>query len=299
MNFTVWGLSGTLHTSGGLEVNDAAERLWYWVSEIDSACNRFRADSEISHINATSGPHTLSPTLTRALIAAKRAYDISEGACDPTILTSLEMWGYDKDFALLGEIASSELGDPSPGPSPGFERIHFDPTTSSVNLEPGVRLDLGSSAKALLADLVVADLRDRGGVCVEVGGDVALSGTGPEGPWVIGVSDSLTITGSEPRVAMSAGALATSSTRVRAWTRGERRVHHIIDPSTGYPADGPFVSATVSATDCVSANALSTAALIWDETGPFRIAQGGSAARLVRRDGTLVFVGGWPNEEDS
>jgi thiamine biosynthesis lipoprotein len=288
-------MSGSVHTSGGLNLADAEERLWFWVGEIDRACNRFRPDSEISRLNATPGVHRVSPTLSLALRAATRAYDISSGACDPTILSSLEAWGYDRDFTQL----ATEGEVPSPTPAPGFERAHFDPATSTVSLEPGVRLDLGASAKALLADLVVTDVSERGGVCVEVGGDVALAGAGPEGPWVIGVSDSLTITGHEPRVAMTAGALATSSTRVRSWTRQSLPVHHIIDPATGRPAEGPFVSATVSATDCVSANALSTAALIWGEDAPFRIAQGGSAARLVKRDGTLVLVGGWPQEETS
>lgn len=297
MRFTLWGMSGSLHTSGDLALADAEDHLWHWAGELDTTCNRFRPDSEISRINARGGFQELSPTLTRALDAADRAFTLSEGACDPTVLSSLEAWGYDQNFDDLGD--APRLAPREVEPAPGWPRAHFDAERAVLDLEPGVRLDLGASAKALLADLVVADLAPFGGVCVEVGGDVALAGAGPDGPWVIGVSDSLVITGREPRVAIDAGALATSSTRVRTWRNEIREVHHIIDPATGYPADGPFVTATVSARDCVSANALSTATLIWGEDAPFRIAQGGSAARLVRRDGTLELVGGWPNEEES
>ena len=45
------------------------------------------------------------------------------------------------------------------------------------------------------------------------------------------------------------------------------------------------------------ANAFATAALFWNEDAGYHIAQAGWSARLVRRDGTLEFVGGWPEDE--
>jgi thiamine biosynthesis lipoprotein len=134
-------------------------------------------------------------------------------------------------------------------------------------------------------------------VVVELGGDVAVRGTGPQGPWAIGVSDTLVVTGDEPRVTFGHGGIATSSTATRTWRAGARTVNHIIDPRTGLSAHGVYSTATVSASDCVVANAFATAALLWDEEASYHIAQAGWSARLVRRDGSLDFVGGWPDHE--
>jgi thiamine biosynthesis lipoprotein len=164
-------------------------------------------------------------------------------------------------------------------------------------LEAPCQLDLGASAKALVVDLVADDVAPSGGVVVELGGDVAVRGEGPQGLWAIAVSDSLVLTGHEPRITLRHGGIATSSNATRTWRVGERTVNHIIDPRTGYSASGAYTTATVSASDCVTANAFATAALLWDEDASYHIAQSGWSARLVRSDGSLEFVGGWPDDE--
>jgi hypothetical protein len=45
------------------------------------------------------------------------------------------------------------------------------------------------------------------------------------------------------------------------------------------------------------ANAFATAALLWNEDASYHIAQAGWSARLVQRNGSLEFVGGWPQDE--
>ena len=229
-----------------------------------------------------------------ALAAAQRAYKLSEGLCDPTILTSLETLGYDRDYDTLGVIDDGEL---TLHPAPGFASLGFDETARVVHKTPHWRIDLGASAKALVADLVSADVALHGGVIVEIGGDVSARGRGHEGPWVVGIASSLAITGNEPRIALENGAIATSSNSVRTWRRGNQVVGHIIDPRTGASAQTPFAAASVIDADCVSANAFATAALLWGEDAAWHIAQAGRAARLVRLDGSVELVGAWPREE--
>jgi thiamine biosynthesis lipoprotein len=145
--------------------------------------------------------------------------------------------------------------------------------------------------------LVANDVAPGGGVVVEIGGDVNARGRGPEGPWVIGIAETLIITGDEPRITLKDGAVATSSNEVRTWRRGENLVGHIIDPRTGRSAQSPYAAATVIDADCVAANAFATAALLWGEDAALHIAQAGRSARLVRHDGTVEIVGAWPREE--
>jgi thiamine biosynthesis lipoprotein len=294
MNFSIWGLSGSLHTEGDNQLPFAEDRLHFWLDIIDRTCNRFRADSELSRLNGADGDVTLSDGFVRALVAARRASELTGGLCDPTILTSLEALGYDRDYDALGVLEDTRV---ELRPAPGFAALHFDEMSRTVHKTPDWRIDLGASAKALVTDLVADDVAPTGGVIVEIGGDVSARGRGPEGPWVIGVATTLTITGLEPRIALENGAVATSSNTVRTWRRGEKVIGHIIDPRTGASAASPFAAATVIDADCVSANAFATAALLWGEDAAWHIAQAGRSARLVRHDGSVEFVGAWPREE--
>jgi len=297
VNFSVWGLSGTLSTQFDEHAPFAHERLWHWIDQFDEACNRFRPDSEISRLNARPGaPVEVSDVFVRCLEAGLRSARLTDGLCDPTVLEALLALGYDRDYDLVSNVVAHTR---APQPSPGIDAIELDRDRRSVTLRPGCTLDLGASAKALLADVVADELAPLGGVVVEIGGDVALRGRGPNGPWVVGVSDKLTLRGDEPRVSQDGGGIATSSTTARVWRSSDATLNHIIDPRTGQCASGPYATATVSAESCVVANAFATAALLWDEDASYHIAQAGWSARLVRRDGSVEFVGGWPEEQKS
>ena len=293
MNFSIWGMSGSLTTQHPESLAFAEQRLWHWIDAVDATCNRFRRDSEISRLNAhAGGTVAISETLELALDAALASAAMTDGLCDPTVLPALLALGYDRDYDELARRGAH--APPSPTPAPGVSAIQLDRVNHRVTLAPGCQLDLGASAKALVADRVADELAAHGGVVVEIGGDVAARGTSNDGPWVIAVSDSLTITGREPRIAVTNAGVATSSRSTRTWRAGESLANHVIDPRTGSFADGPYATATVSANSCVTANAFATAALLWGEDAGYHIAQSGWSARLVRNDGSVEFVGGWP-----
>ncbi len=294
MKFEVWGLTGTLVTQYERDASFAQERLWSWIDRIDAACNRFRPDSEIARVNAAnSSTFVVSETFATCLNAALASATLTNGLCDPTVLEALCAIGYDRDFDA---IAPSTRALAPSQPSPGLNAIEFDPASRRLRLAHGCRLDFGASAKALVADAVADELAVRGGVVVEIGGDVALRGSGPEGPWAVAISDRLELHGNEPRVSLQSGGIATSSITARTWRMNGRVMNHIIDPRTGDCASGPYATASVSAQSCVIANAFATAALLWGEDAGYRIGQSGWSARLVRRDGRVEFIGGWPED---
>jgi FAD:protein FMN transferase len=290
-------MSGTLATERDDQRAFAEQRLWHWLQEIDQSCNRFHADSELSRLNAR-GEATISATFERALQAGLYAYEVTGGLCDPTVLPALMVLGYDVDYEelLTREGAGVIFPVETPVPSVGLPGISLDVASHRVTLAQGCQVDLGASAKALAADLIAEDVARSGGVLVEIGGDVAMRGEGPHGSWAIGVSDILEITGNEPRVTLTNGGVATSSIAARTWHVEGRSLHHIVDPRTGTCAGGPYVTATVSAESCVRANAFAIAALLWGEDAGYYVAQGGCAGRLVRVDGSVDFVGGWPED---
>jgi thiamine biosynthesis lipoprotein len=291
-------MSGTVATQNPSDEADALDVVHRWIVAFDRAANRFRPDSELSVINSgEGGTFELSPLLHRCFQSARRASDLTQALCDPTILNALEALGYDRDYDEMMREGALRRSTSAPAPGPMSWRV--DPVENLLSVQPGVRFDLGASAKALFADIVLDEISSRGGALVEIGGDVALRGSGPEGPWVIGVATSLHISGQEPRISLADGALATSSRTTRSWSLENDTVNHIIDPRTGQCANGPYVVSTVAAADCVSANALSTAALLWNDDAPLHLVESGAAARLVREDGTIELVGGWTREESA
>ena len=148
MKFEIWGLTGTLTTEHEAQMDEATNRLWYWLDAVDASCNRFHDDSELSQLNECHGETVaISPTLELALSAALRAAEVTGDLVDPTVLPALLALGYDRDFDELGHGDSilEHMAVPSMGPS----AIHLDLDEHTVMLDPPCRLDLGASAKAL------------------------------------------------------------------------------------------------------------------------------------------------------
>lgn len=283
-------------------LQDAMAAVMNWLAQLDLAASRFRADSEISRLNAAGGvPTRVTPLLARVIAVALDVAAITDGIVDPTVGSAMNTIGYDRDF---DEVARAELRSAraQPAPAPGWHSVQLDRDSGVVTLGRGVQLDVGSSAKAFAAD-ETAELAEReieAGVLVNLGGDIAVAGTPPEDGWRVRVTDhhASTADAAGQTIAITAGGLATSSTTVRAWSVAGVPMHHIVDPRTGLPA--PVVWRTVSATGptCVAANAASTAAIVLGAGAAPWLRRHGFPARLVAHDGRVLHLGGWPEDGD-
>ncbi len=270
-----------------------------FLEEMDAAASRFRADSELSRINASpEGDVEVSPLLARAISEALRGAHLTGGAVDPTVGMAVRLSGYDTDFAAVqadgGPIALVVER------IPGWRAVRFHEPTRTLWLPRGVELDLGSTAKALASDLAASAAlaaAGGGGVLVNLGGDIAVAGEAPADGWPIQVSEDsgAAITKGEETIAITDGGVATSSTSMRRWTRGGVVLHHIIDPATGLPAGGPWRTATVVAGSCVDANIASTAAIVMGDSAAGWLDEHMLPARLVGRDGAIHCTSHWPN----
>jgi thiamine biosynthesis lipoprotein len=268
------------------------------VRAIDETCSRFREDSEISALQRNAGRETrVSPLLMLALGAALRGARLSGGAVDPTVGSAVRSIGYGGDFAGVAlDGAPLRL---VVTPVPGWQRIRLDERAHSAFIPEGIELDLGSTAKALASDLAAtaALTAMRGaGVLVSLGGDIAVGGEPPEGGWGVQAADDsdAAISDDGETIAVRAGGVATSSTTVRCWWRGGVALHHIVDPATGLPAQGPWRTVTVVAADCLDANIAATAAIVRGEAALEWLDRLYLPSRLVTNGGEVVRVGGWP-----
>jgi len=279
------------------------------LAQIDAACSRFRADSELEVANHASGHLVVvGPLLAEAIEVALRAARITEGDVDPTVGAAMQAVGYDRDFEEIRSPGARSSGirstaGPTVGgtPAPGWQLVSFDRRWGTLRLPAGVHLDLGATAKALAADRAArrAQAEVGGGILVSLGGDLATAGEPPGPGWLVRVTD---WHGSGPgapgqTVKLESGGLATSSTTVRRWSQGGRDRHHILDPGTGLPAPVVWRTVSVAAASCVDANIASTAAIVRGQSSPAWLSENGLPARLVRPDGSVTVVGGWPVEQ--
>ena len=260
---------------------------------VDGACSRFRPDAEIALLHRRPGTWVpIGPVLFDALECALQVAEETAGAVVPTVGTCTERLGYDRDFA---QMAPDGVDVVTTAPAPDWRLLELDERAQAARLAPGVRLDLGATAKALAADRIAALVAGLGtGVVVSLGGDVAVAGEPPAGGWSIGVGAESGAAGADEVVALSSGGLATSSTRLRSWRRGGRRLHHIVDPRTGDSAPATWDLVTVVAPSCVEANAAATAGVVWGDEAPDRLSARGLAARLVDGEGAVTRTPGWP-----
>ena len=270
---------------------------------IDLACSRFRTDSELSLANRRAGATVpIGALLERAVRVALRGAELTEGRLDPTLGLALEHAGYDRSWELM------ELTGPAGRATESqalIARRHrawraVRVSAGALRVPRGIRLDLGATAKALAAENACQAVHERlgGGVLVALGGDIATAGAAPDGGWQVHVTDDHRGGPAAPgqRVSLTAGGLATSSTVARRWTRRGRPMHHIIDPETGAPAVTRWRTVSVAAGDCVDANIASTGALLCGDAAPSWLSQRGLPARLVEQAGTVLTLGGWPQD---
>ncbi|HEX6355858.1 FAD:protein FMN transferase [Actinophytocola sp.] len=291
----VWSTSASVVVTEPDLLAPARELVEAELAAVEVACSRFRRDSELARAERLGRPVTVSPLLAELVGAALASAEISDGDVDPTLGADLARLGYDRDIAEIEP-------DGPPVPVPIRRAVSWRDVSlagRTLTVPPGVRLDLGATAKALTADRCARLVTERlgTGVLVELGGDIATAGDGPAGGWTIHVQDRPI----DPPVTVrvTAGtAIATSSTVSRTWHRGGRLLHHVLDPRTGMPSSRVWRSVTVAADRCVIANTHSTAALVRGTQAMTVLGRSGVAARLVDNHGNVHEVGGWPSTQE-
>jgi FAD:protein FMN transferase len=272
------------------------------LAAFDRACSRFREDSELSEVNAAGGrPVATSPLLIECIAAALRAAQLTDGDVDPTVGGALIALGYDRDFEA-GASRAATAGTVRIAEVPGWHTVALDADAGTVQVGPGVTLDLGATAKALAADRAAAAAGRvaRCGTLVSLGGDIATAGAAPQGGWRIRVTDDHRAGVDAPGqwISIRSGGLATSSVAVRRWSTASGIAHHLVDPATSQPAAGGLRTVSVCAASCLDANIASTAAIVRGRRAACWLSSLGLPSRLVGDDGAVRHLAGWPPEGD-
>lgn len=264
----------------------------------ETALTRFDAQSELSALNRAAGqPFPSSQLLFDVVETALHYAELTDGTFDPTLLHQIERLGYRRTFSEIERAGGAEAAGGPIEPGGHWRLVALDRTRRSITLPDEAGIDLGGIAKGMAVDAALLRLRERGvqTAMVNAGGDLAVLGLPPRSDaWPVGV---LEVPGEV--VPLQRGALATSGVAKRHWRQGEAHRHHLLDPSTGYPADTALQSATVVAATCAEADvAAKTAFLRGAAAGADFLVEHRLAGLLVPVDGPVQRVGSWPKPSE-
>jgi FAD:protein FMN transferase len=246
--------------------------------------------SPLGRINeqlATTERFSVAPAVLPLIERAQELALRTDGLFDPAIGGLVRTWGFHGDTPTTPPNAEAIEALLAQRPSMADIEINGI-TLRSTN--PAVLLDFGGFAKGHGVDVAIERLRELGieHAIVNAGGDLRAIGRRGDRPWRIGIRDPR-----GPEILASVEmetdeALFTSGDYERYFEHEGVRYHHILDPRTGYPAEGA-TSATVIHANGAYADAAATALFV---AGPERWLEIARAlelehAMLIDAEGTV------------
>jgi len=285
------GGSGSIMVVGGSEslVTELVELAF----ECERRWSRFLPYSDLSRINWAEGrPVEVSPLTVSLIEAMVEGSELTGGQFDPTLLPDLLALGYRESVVNSRRVTSLPASAQSPGDLLG---VHIEGTT--VTAPKGTTLDAGGIGKGFAADLVCERGMAAGawGVMAEIGGDIVVAGRAPEGvAWSLAIEDSFDTDARRDYVRIAAGAIVTSSQRIRRFDTPGGPRHHLIDPSTHDSASTKVQTVTVIASTGARAETLTKPGFLRDTIAYLQwLPTVGAAGLVINDDGVALASGNW------
>lgn len=288
--------------------SERARALWATIddtlNEIDRAVNPEIASSDLARWNALTVQNGESERLQVSKITydilclARQVYEATQGAYNPAVGTSVDLWGFTPRFLQADYVPSKayDRADPTkelPADKyvqafrslarfdsvrtitetiDGSEVYYVTKPDVSVTVDGvayAMTLDLGGIAKGYAADRV-RDLLEQAGVSygyVSVGtSSIALlkspqrfAGSRVKEDWSVGIKDPFDPTREYLNAYAHDAGLSTSGDYERYYEIDGVRYCHMIDARTGRPITGDLHTVSVFAPQAAYADALSTA----------------------------------------
>ena len=265
---------GTYYNIRYESTEDHHDSIQAVLKAVDQSLSMFNSNSVISKVNRNDCV-VLDSLFITMFNEAQTISQLSNGAFDITVAPLVNAWGFGKNTAL-GDEAKRLLGKKAQIDSiktfVGYDKVHLVNHCLQKD-EERITLDASAIAKGYACDIVANTLRNLEceNLLVDIGGEVVLQGVNDKGQaWKVGISkpknngEGMDNTLQEV-IASTNLCMATSGNYLQYYIVGNERRSHTIDPRTGYPVEHSLLSATVSASSCMRADALATACMVLGE----------------------------------
>ncbi len=242
---------------------------------IDASLSIYQPGSLISKFNASPDGVEMDAHFARIIERSLQIYRETGGLSDITVYPLVRAWGFGVKAAdampdsatihqLLACVGSDKL------------QVRGRRLLKSI---PCLQIDVNGIAQGYSVDVVAGFLETRGirNYMVEIGGEIRTRGLKRPGnePMKIGIETPSATEFETPviREVISIGdaAVTTSGSYRKFREAGGMRLSHIIDPKTGFPVQREIISATVVASEAVTADGFDNALLAAGIPGAFEI----------------------------
>ena len=255
----------------GDNAEEALESVEKEIEYLDSLLSTGDENSEIFALNQ-SGSAILSDVSAYLFERSCEIYDLSGGAFNPMIYPIVEAWGFpSENYHVLNQDEIDAIL-----PLTDISKVTYDKDTHQIQFElDGMAIDFGGIAKGYTSDRIKAILEDYGitSALINLGGNVYVRGLKPNGnQWKIAIQDPYETDdyGSDDYQSYdyigifnaSDCVVITSGGYERYFDENGVRYHHILDPSTGVPANSGLISVSIISDDGTLADGLSTSLFV-------------------------------------
>lgn len=261
-------LSGRLHTPYHIkyaytvpldEEIDAQLKYFYHLF------NAFDSTSVISQVNQNKDVEVDS-LFQRVFNKAMEVAELTGGAYDVTCAPMINLWGF--GFSRKDSVTPEHID--SIRQFVGYKKVRLE-GNRVVKDDPRLIMNFSSLADGTVCDMVAQELEKKGvqDYLVEFGGEMRMKGVNPEGKdWRLGITkptDDATGINQELEQVVSFPipvGMATSGNYRNFYIKDGRKYAHTIDPRLGCPVQRDILSATIVASDGMTADAFATAFMV-------------------------------------
>lgn len=247
------------------QASEAANEALDLIDRLEDQLTVYRDTSEVSRLNqkAADAAVPVAKNLFDLFVLCARLSAETEGAFDITTGALIKAWGF---FRRAGRVPS--LGERREVlERTGMRHVELNAQEQTVRFQrPGLEINLGSIGKGYALDQCVDVLHGCGIRSALLHGghsSVYAMGTEPgsSAGWAIGVRHPSKQDCRLGVIRLRDRALATSSASFQHLQYNGRKLGHLLDPRTGWPAES-MASVTVVAPSAAEADALATAFFI-------------------------------------
>ena len=214
----------------------ASAAAWAEMARLEQLMSRYQPDSVVNRLDAAAGrrPVRVPDEVMRVLLSAKRAASASDGAFDATV-GAIKAWRFDAAQTSAPDAREIERERRLVGDA---DLIVDERAGTAMLRRAGMALDLGGIAKLPILQAGMNMLKRHGvkNALINGGGDVLISGHIQGRAWKVGLRDPRAPERLVGTLALSGQAVvASSGDYERFFIAGGRKLHHILDPHTGWP----------------------------------------------------------------
>lgn len=251
-------MSLTIYGKPAQKAQDILQQAAGQIQDLDALLSVTNEESEIYRINHSYGEAVqLSEKTLELLGDALELCQTTEGTLDITIYPVVRTWGFTTgEYRVPEEAELSAL----------LEKVDYTQVVldeENLTLPEGMELDLGAVTKGWTGDQLMELFQEAGvtSAIVELGGNVQALGTKPDGsPWRVALQ--APEGGYAGALEIVDKAVITSGGYQRYFEQDGETYCHIIDPSTGHPAQTGLASVTIVSDRGVQGDGLSTALFV-------------------------------------